>query len=271
MPSPGPSRVDYAASSPPWHRRRRGRRALLVMGLIAVAGSALWWGFGVGRHVTLLRLQQRCMAYRHPSTLAVFEEDPQRAAQLLAADSRYSRLHASASPVGISAPEWNALYESVSPHGVARTATLFVHERRNAGGRTRIVAVVLGRWSMLPEKSLLFVSVRVLRPGTLVSPPALLFDDMPFEQLPGQQHGSTRIYAGQADPADASHFTIDYDIVAPDRVLRVTLDGWLRDDDTVALQLRGPDPDVTPLPPASPASLPSAGPAAAGPASRASR
>jgi hypothetical protein len=267
MPSTVPSRIDYATSNPPWHRRRRWRRSLLAVGLIVVAGSAFWWGSPVARHVTLLRLQRQCMTHQLPKTLAVFEEDPQRAAQLLVADSRYGRLHSSAAPVGISAPEWDAVYAAVSPPGGFRFPTVFLHERRNSSGRKRIVAVVVGRWSLLPEKSPLFIAVKVLRPGSLVSPPALLFEDMPFEQLPGQQYGSTRIYAGQADPADWSHFTIDYDINGPNRILPFTLDGWLRDDDTVALQLRGPDPDVTPPPPASPASLPSGGPTAAGPAS----
>jgi len=42
------------------------------------------------------------------------------------------------------------------------------------------------------------------------------------------------IYAGQPDPADASHFTIRYQMWGQDDVL----DGWLRDDDTVSLVAR---------------------------------
>lgn len=43
-----------------------------------------------------------------------------------------------------------------------------------------------------------------------------------------------RIYAGQTDPADASHFTIEYD--KPDG--RHLIDGWLAEDDQVLLQER---------------------------------
>ena len=43
-----------------------------------------------------------------------------------------------------------------------------------------------------------------------------------------------RLYAGQPDPADASHFTIKYEI---DHVPG-TIDGWLQPDDTVKLQVR---------------------------------
>jgi hypothetical protein len=45
---------------------------------------------------------------------------------------------------------------------------------------------------------------------------------------------ATRIYAGQLDPEDASHFTIDYEA----RGRRHTIDGWLRDDETVLLEER---------------------------------
>ena len=46
--------------------------------------------------------------------------------------------------------------------------------------------------------------------------------------------GSLRFYAGQPDPADESHFTIDYE--TPDG--RGTIDGWLMADDTVKLEVR---------------------------------
>jgi hypothetical protein len=48
-----------------------------------------------------------------------------------------------------------------------------------------------------------------------------------------------RLYAGQADPTDPSHFTIEY---ATEKVAGVwdhgVVDGWLRDNDTLALKFR---------------------------------
>jgi hypothetical protein len=46
--------------------------------------------------------------------------------------------------------------------------------------------------------------------------------------------GVLRVFAGQADPADPSHFTIPYDLDDQPGVI----DGWLRDDEVVLLQPR---------------------------------
>jgi hypothetical protein len=45
-----------------------------------------------------------------------------------------------------------------------------------------------------------------------------------------------RVYAGQIDPQDASHFTIRYEMWGQSDVL----DGWLNDHDAVRLQQRNP-------------------------------
>jgi len=56
------------------------------------------------------------------------------------------------------------------------------------------------------------------------------------------------VYAGQPDPKDESHFTIDVETKAT----RVTLDGWLQPDDSVHFELRPAVPIPTPT--SSPAS-----------------
>jgi hypothetical protein len=45
---------------------------------------------------------------------------------------------------------------------------------------------------------------------------------------------SLRVFAGQLDPTDESHFTIRYDADGKSDIL----DGWLMPDDTVKLELR---------------------------------
>ena len=47
-----------------------------------------------------------------------------------------------------------------------------------------------------------------------------------------------RWYAGQCDPSDDSHFTINFQLDGKPGVL----DGWLRNDDTIRLQLRASAP-----------------------------
>lgn len=68
---------------------------------------------------------------------------------------------------------------------------------------------IAGKWT--PSKS-------PSQPGTLAYKPA--------EQL--------RVFAGQADPQDASHFTIRYELDG----IAGTIDGWLRADGSVALEPR---------------------------------
>ena len=53
--------------------------------------------------------------------------------------------------------------------------------------------------------------------------------DWEHGQVEFEPHGLFRIYAGQADPADPAHFTIDYERDGG----RSTIDGYLREDDRV--------------------------------------
>ena len=50
--------------------------------------------------------------------------------------------------------------------------------------------------------------------------------------------GNIRIYAGQPDPVDHSHFTMKYEIDNFPGTLFGTIDGWLQNDDTVKMQFR---------------------------------
>ena len=43
-----------------------------------------------------------------------------------------------------------------------------------------------------------------------------------------------RFFAGQPDPNDASHFSIDYEVEGE----KGTIDGWLQDNDTVKMEVR---------------------------------
>jgi hypothetical protein len=242
---------------PQWHRRRRWRRSLLLAGLIAVAGSAVWWGPPVGGHVMLLRLQRRCMSYTQPSGHVAYIAE--------GGGIRNPRTGTAADfvPYQHALPEWEKLYAAIAPPGMHPSASVFVHERRNSRGESRLVAVNAVHWTA-GLRSCVLLDARTVRPGTPFAKPALLrwttAPDYLIEDV-------GRIMTGRPDPGDASHFTIECEIAGR----RNTLDGWLRDDDVVVIEPRDPLLVLTPPPPASPASLPSGGPAAAGPASRASR
>jgi hypothetical protein len=57
---------------------------------------------------------------------------------------------------------------------------------------------------------------------------------VPLEPLPRTPLGKLKFWAGQPDPTDESHFTIDFET----HKRRGTIDGWLMPDDTLKLQLR---------------------------------
>ena len=73
-------------------------------------------------------------------------------------------------------------------------------------------------------------NIRLVEPVGLTGLPGNRFYDLP-DAVPshfgdGTSNGpQLRLFAGQADPADESHFTIDYEVDGD----RGTIDGWLRD------------------------------------------
>jgi hypothetical protein len=272
MASAVPSGVDYAASGLPWHRRRRWRRTLLVLGALTCAAAAFWLGPPVGRHVTLLRLQRRCMAYSQLAGHVAYDAHAEQAEALPNADARYQlmldpkRYAVSMPDVGYVVPEWQDLYAAISPPGMKPAATLFLHERRNRRGEARLVAVHSVP-AFVGYHRASHLSIRTVRPGTLLARPVLLWETTSLTSVGDPVGDAERIITGRADPSDDSHFTFEIESMGE----RDTIDGWLRDDDSVVLEFRQRASSVTPPPPASPASLPSGGPAGAGPASRGGR
>jgi hypothetical protein len=264
MSAPSSAHVDYAPP-PRWHRRRRWRRLLLPLTLVALGGSSVWWWPPVWRHLDLLNRQRQCISYRHPPGHVVFDQSPARSIQLQNADSRYVTVNPPSSSVGYTVPSWNAFYSMVSPPGAQPAGVVFLHWRKNGMGKSRLV-VVGARWRYASPEAFLVLDAKVCQPGSLLTRPKLLSDEELV--VPGvvEVAGPVRFYAGQPDPSDESHFTFEFETAS----FRGTFDAWLGDSDRVLVQLRQPL-QFTRRPPASPASLPSAGPAAAGPASRASR
>jgi hypothetical protein len=87
------------------------------------------------------------------------------------------------------------------------------------------------RFSIVPRWSF-----RVLVPTKLVGQPTdVAVAPYDYDQDPFFIIGADRVYAGQPDPADPSHFVIDYD----DEDGRHTVDGWLQDADTLKFRFRG--------------------------------
>ena len=140
---------------------------------------------------------------------------------------------------------------------------IFLHERSSrgtGGGKSRLVEVCFYLQHDDPRTFQEFLTIRrVSEMGPTASMPRQIsvfsrFSSrfsyrLPLED-PRDPPPNLRIYAGQADPADASHFTFDYEEWGQ----RDTVDGWLEADDTVTLRVRR-----SPVPPTAPATTTGSG------------
>ena len=206
--------LDYAPK-PAVHRRRRVRwAAATAIGLPLILAAAYAVGTAVVQRAKAAREAQVCLDFAVPSGTITYEE---------AADQTII-IHAfSALPP----PVWSSI---------------FIHGRRAAGGPERLVIVSAADQlirrvadSAAPPAGRPVLHARVVRPATWAAGEAELSSRAvsvgPLSAVP---YGGLRFYAGQPDPMDLSHFTIDYD--TPDGV--GTLDGYLMPDDSVTIEAR---------------------------------
>jgi hypothetical protein len=117
----------------------------------------------------------------------------------------------------------------ISPPGMLPAATLFLHERRNSRGEARLVAVDGVHSGGVLDSGVYFIA-RTVRPATPISRPALLWETPHWQ--PGLLNVG-RVMTGEPDPSDQSHFTLQLEVNQKTYVL----DGWLRDDESVLLEL----------------------------------
>lgn len=228
----------------------------------------------------------QCLAYSQPSDKVVWDEDPRRAAKLLAAggyqpivpSGQSSDFFSDAVLPGASADLPELLPASVPPaltlSGVVNNSLIFMHARRAAGEPERLVAVgmhsdvrtteqgglhettdtfdgAVWKWQTLVARSFGLDSEDGTPTWDRSATTSLhLQQGNDATQLrahwaaatqpgnPGkltvQYSDQLRLYAGQIDPADTSHFTITYDLDGQTGVI----DGWLKADRIVVLQPR---------------------------------
>jgi hypothetical protein len=211
-----PPQLDYAPP-PPVHQRRVTRRvmqaivALLTLVIVAELGARGW------HRARLLYWQHRCMTLQRPAETVVFRYSP---------------------PVSWHSPEWNRFYSLYSPPGPYPGArTVFVGERNSLSGNKRLVVVEAkddGFGNGVRFYKQLDIWGRVFVPGAVTRGPAEVTLGS-SDTLLNYSTDATLDF-GQKDAGDSSHFTIRF---VADRQER-TIDGWLRDDDSLILELRRP-------------------------------
>jgi hypothetical protein len=237
-----PPPINYAP--PPKGIRYHWVRRLTALALlVALCALAIRYGPRLNRRLDLLRCQRAAMGYSAAADHVVYERDSARAAALLRDSADYWAVYPSddghslppshvltGSEVVVDfVPAWRDFYRQVSPPGRNVGAVLFLHKLRSPGGHERIVALdgfaISGTAGLRP-------ALTIFAPGSLTSPPRIVSDVESYSLRTVGDLRAERVYAGQLDPADPSHFTVLYQTANGNG----TLDGWLKDDDSVKFE-----------------------------------
>jgi hypothetical protein len=235
------AQLDYERVDPA-RRRRMRRRVLLIVSLALITAGAWWRGPAVYRYATRLYREHQVYTYTAPADRVVYEEDPARWPALLAQPAYHNAPYIPA----VQCPFIAHFVEPVKQFAEATQLrigdiALFAHSRRTQSGKERLVIVWIpnngtrmSAQGASPDNQARFFDLctsvyggpKFLAGGAdpWIAPQSLAEN----RQTPLY----ARIYAGQIDPADASHFTIPYQIGD----YTDFLDGYLRDDESVLLR-----------------------------------
>jgi hypothetical protein len=221
-----PGQLDYAPR-PHALRGARARRVAIVIGSLLLLASILWVAPRAYRRWQVTQWQRQCLRYVAPPDRVVHETDPAEIPRLVAPPLNYRGSLATGQAFYIP-PAYSNLVVSQS------VGTAFLHERVSRGGERRLVAVDLFGGTMQPNRtmSLNAVMLPIGRGGRDWSLATMTTGDGTNISL--QSGDKLRVFAGQVDPDDRSHFTIDYVLNGTRR----TLDGWLVDGGTVKIETR---------------------------------
>ena len=237
----GANPLPYARDGRRW--RARLPRIVLWCVLPVAALALLKWGYvPVRDKLTFLHHQARCMAFDLPADTVTYTEDASTIARLTggaASGNGWATAFHNGKPVAYYLAPRSLVYLEQSgacdiPQG---SGPVFLHARRAGSGPQRLVVVktdVMRNFRRLrgtiPDRLL---DVSVVWPATVRSG-ANLTRSLWEPPRGSPAFGTLTLYAGRPDPADDSHFTIDYQ--TPDG--RGTIDGWLQPDDMVTLTVR---------------------------------
>lgn len=209
-----PAQLDYARGLS-WHKRPWTRRATLAAVLVLSLVASRKWLAAAWDHGRLLYWQGQCLSYTAPPEYLV------------------ARLNGSQT-----AACWAAFYARFSPPGRNPYGTVFLHEMRKQDGSRRLVAVEVSRFMGLGSNPDVEFSMEfhVIDPATPWRSARLVGngDVRPTFWYEGGGAEHFEIRAGQPDQSDRSHFTVE--VAWKGRA--TTLDGWLREDDTVVMEPR---------------------------------
>jgi hypothetical protein len=208
--------LEYAPR-PPAMQSAKLRRGVLIAVIAALVCGTVIIAPKIINYVQLLQYQRQCLTYTASPTQVVLETAPTTTMAILVP------------------PQWTAYYMPIGG-GFQTSGTAFLHERTSPQGERLLVAVDVNIIALTPT-NVAALAARIIRPGSVFRGPragrsATLGDGSQLRFDPTNDR--LTIFAGQPDPTDASHFTIDYD----QNGVRHTLDGWLIDNETVKIESR---------------------------------
>jgi hypothetical protein len=209
-------------------RRVVQHRAVILTTIFAISILLILtvWLVNHRAHVSVLVAQHSALNHSTNDEEIFFEDDPEKAAELLSTGAYDTWEVGSGAAVKKSPDYWKTLGMKAR-HGDC----VFLHARRAKGGEERLVVVYLKSLSEGNVYRSIGLGISIVRPGTLTTDPDDHFPRIRDAFLTVYREDKLTIYAGLPDPDDASHFFIRYSASSGGG----TLDGWLLPRDTVKL------------------------------------
>lgn len=227
------SKLDYGRENRRRFRWPQIRRVAWIVLTVAV----IWYAV---TQVPALVRQFRCARYAIPPENVVYDDDPAATAKLLSLPD-YGEVMQLVGPFPMRAPPVGRISPSAYPIGGYRngfeTGTVFLHTRRTFVGDSERLVFVSTTLQTTPGGYDLWLCLTSLVPRSVMpgsSVEEVVRDGYRIAVPRGQR---LRLFAGQPDPTDPTHFTFDYELGGS----RGTIDGWLREDSIrgIALRARG--------------------------------
>ena len=214
---------------------RRYRRAILIAISMGLAISAWRWGPGLWRQCLYEWRWRQCCSFSLAPTTIVYEEDRVGAEALRTKRGDY---HGPTHPLfDMPAPlSWVPPAEfsptclvTIDRNSYTRQAAAsvaFIHQRAQPNGTERLVLAYYNQTAFGAKGHTVFLSAVLMDRGTPQTGVVRLGGSGCYVTLPIQGTRRLRLYAGQVDSADPTHFTIVYAIDGQ----KGTIDGWLYDN-----------------------------------------
>jgi hypothetical protein len=176
------------------------------------------WASPIWRRARILYWQRQCLNYELARGTVVYQTN--------STNTQVVR--------SVVAQPWRSLYFLLSPPGFRSYGTAFLHERISPSGHHRLIAIDINfPGGSQPPPPDLDYTAREFSPGSFLHDPCEL-PSGPFLYCNLPTNQPVQFFAGVADPIDPSHFTLEFRARSERRVV----DGWLKDDDRVVLELR---------------------------------